>query len=110
MGTNGFFNARLKYLKTKYNEMNNPNLFEVSTELADMQMSTPAEDLQFLKTCVVKNVDQSVIVRKLKSTQSLRHQMMQDSNVDIRTSFQFFFANPSLANFLHLFLSSGIFK
>lgn len=80
--------------------MNNPNLAAVSTELADMHMSTPEEDLQFLKTCVIKNVDEHEIIRKLKSTQTLRHQMMQDQNVDIRTSFPFFFASPQLVRFL----------
>lgn len=96
LGTNGFFNARLKYLKTKYNEVNNPTSGEISAHLADMQMSTPEEDFQFLKSCVIKNTDQSIIIRKLKSTQILRHKLMQNLNIDLRTSFPFLFADPIL--------------
>lgn len=99
MGVNGFFNARLKYLKAKYNEINNQNSVEVSTQLTNMQLSTPEDDFQFLKTCVIKNIGRSEIIRKLMSTQTLRHKMMQNPNVDLRTSFPFFFADPILVKF-----------
>lgn len=101
MSSNGFFSARLKYLKTKYNEVNNQNSVEVTSQLSDMRLSTPEDNFQFLKTCVVKNTARSEIIRKLISTQTLRHETMQDPNVDLRTAFPFFFADPILVKILH---------
>lgn len=73
---------------------------QVSSQLAQLQLS-PEDDLQFLKSCVVKNTDQNVLISKLKSTQKLRENMMRDANVDLRVSFPFFFAEPHLVLFVH---------
>lgn len=98
-GANGFLHIRLKYLKSKYDELNRVDSDEISTQLAETQIS-PENDLEFLKTCVVKNADRNAIIIKLKSTQKLRERMMRDENVDLRESFPFFFADPSLVLFL----------
>lgn len=71
------------------------NIDNIEAQLAQVQIS-PENDLQFLKTCVVKNVDRNVILAKLKSTQKLRESLMRDENIDLRTSFPFFFAEPRL--------------
>lgn len=97
-GAQGFFSIRLKYLKSKHDGLNPMDPDEVSAQLAEIQIS-PENDLQFLKTCVVKNTTRNVIIAKLKSTQNLRETMMRDENVDLRESFPFFFAEPSLVIF-----------
>lgn len=104
MGAHGFFTIRLKYLKSKRcepNTENTPRTEQVSTEMGNLNLS-PNEDLEFLKTCVVKNTDLSVLVRKLKCTQKLRENMMRDENIDLRTSFPFFFAEPNLVKIFYI--------
>lgn len=95
IGHHGFFSTRLKYLKGKLNDLNTPAVDDVSNQMDELQLS-PEDDLLFLKNCVIKNADRNVIIAKLKSTQHLRESMMQDVNIDVRESFPFFFAEPSL--------------
>lgn len=98
LGVGGFFRNRIKYLKAKHDELDSPDVDQVSTQLAVLQMS-PENDLQFLKSCVIKNTDQAVVIAKLKSTQKLREAMLRDTNIDLRESFPFLFSNPDLVNF-----------
>lgn len=94
MGVGGFFRNRIKYLKTKRDEFDIP---DISAQLDEMQLS-PEEDLQFLQSCVIKNTDQAVVIAKLKSTQKLRSSMLRDPNIDLRAAFPFFFSNPELVS------------
>lgn len=98
LGVGGNFHGRLKYLKSKRDESNVPNLDQVSGQLAAVQLS-PEDDLQFLQNCVVKNTDQNVIIAKLKSTRHLRETMMRDANIDLRQSFPFLFTEPRLVKY-----------
>lgn len=102
LGVGGFFRNRIKYLKTKHDELDTPDLDQVSAELTELRMS-PEEDLQFLKSCVVKKTDPAVVIAKLKSTQNLRETMLRDANIDLRESFPFFLSNPELVNFINYF-------
>lgn len=81
----------------KFGEKNEPHLNGLSSQLSGMQIS-PENDLQFLKNCVIKNVDQDMLLAKLKSTQKHREELMRDENIDLRTSFPFFFADPHLVS------------
>lgn len=76
-------------------EPNAPRSDEITNGLADVTLS-PEDDLKFLKTSIIKHVEKSTILAKLKSTQKLREAMMRDENIDLRTSFPFFFADPHL--------------
>lgn len=95
IGHHGFFSTRLKYLKGRLNEPKALAADDLSNQMDGMQLS-PEDDLLFLKNCVIKNADRNAIVAKLKSTQHLRENMMQDVNIDVREAFPFFFAEPSL--------------
>lgn len=111
LGIGGFFRNRIKYLKTKRDELDIPDIDQVSGQLNDIQIS-PEEDLLFLKNCVVKNTDPAIIVAKLKSTQKLRQTMLHDANIDLRVSFPFFISNPDLVNcvfFFHIYLNQNLF-
>lgn len=107
LGNGGFFNNRIKYLKTRRDDLDTPDIDQVSAQLNNIQVS-PEEDLLFLKTCVVKNTDSAVIVAKLKSTQKLRQAMLRDANIDLRASFPFFISNPDLVNCIILLTFNSI--
>lgn len=100
LGRGGFFRNRLKYLKKKQNELDSPDIDQISDQVNELRMS-PEEDLEFLKSCVIKKVDRAVVVAKLKSTRKLREKMLCDANIDLRASFSFFISNPELVNFIH---------
>lgn len=107
IGVGGFFRNRIKYLKTKRDELNVPDVDIASDQMDRLQLS-PEEDLQFLQRCVIKTTDPVIIAAKLKSTQKLRAKMLLDANIDLRTSFPFFSSNPELVN--SIFFSSNSYK
>lgn len=87
-------------MKKANNDKEVTDLDEASAQLSDIQIS-PENDLQFLKNCVLKNVNRNVLLSKLKSTQKHRETLMLDENLDLRTSFPFFFAEPHLVFILN---------
>ncbi|XP_031617244.1 uncharacterized protein LOC116337077 [Contarinia nasturtii] len=92
LGVGGYVNNRLKYLTSKYTD---PNAKEVPNQQSDIE-TTPEEDLLFLKNCVIKNTDVSIIISKLNTTRDLRKNMMMNQDVDLRESFPYFFTDPKL--------------
>lgn len=102
IGYNGFLISRIKYLKSKKSKhlnrqsVANAQITEEITDRMSAVTLSPEDDLKFLKTSVIKHTEKGIILAKLKNTQKLRDQMMHDENIDLRTSFPFFFADPDL--------------
>lgn len=88
---------RIKYLKSRRDELSVPDADFASDQMDQLQLS-PEEDLQFLQGCVIKTTDPAIVAAKLKSTQKLRANMLLDASIDLRTSFPFFSSNPELVN------------
>lgn len=101
LGTTGYFNRRLIYVKDlkkklsdRANRMNESTLSEAPCD--------ENEDLQFLKTADIDQIDWKILVGKLNSSRNLRQRMLLDKEIDIREQFPFFFSRPKLVSEVRL--------
>lgn len=68
------------------------------------------DDLLFLKSAVIAQTDLDVVKRKLNTTRSLRADMMQNKNIDLREHFPFFFSHPFLVSWIFYYSSKELYS
>lgn len=95
------FDNRLKYLQRRERalKVNNP-VQEISDSENNNVLSTPEEDLLFLKESVINQIDLDIIKQKLNNTRELRREKMKDLKFDIRESLPFFLISFTLGKHL----------
>lgn len=100
MGDNGYFTRRINYIKSfrarRQREMNASMVCDDSIGGNEPSLEDQEDDLQFLKYCLVRDLDENVLIQKLNSTRALRQEKMKDTRFDLRENFPFFFSAPHL--------------
>lgn len=71
---------------------------EISLNNNEISAAQQKEDLEFLKYCMIGNIDENILIDKLNSTRELRNELMSNEDSDIRTNFPFFLSKPELVN------------
>lgn len=68
------------------------------TESSESQAALPDDDLEDLKTALIRSCSRDELIRKLNNTRDLRKILLTKTETDLRHQFSFFFAEPELVS------------
>lgn len=91
LGDNGWLIRRLRYVKTRQKEIAAAELTADESVENDSQPPNPENDLETLKTALIRNYDRVELVRLLNSTRGIRKILLTKIETDLRHRFPFFF-------------------
>lgn len=94
-GLGGRLYNRLRYMKSIKRNEKNLNSTPVPQ---DVNSQHSMNDLLWLKTVVVADVDITEIRAKLEATRSIRDEMVLRNDIELIQEFSLFFAHPLLVN------------